>query len=59
MPDEGTFAERPHDDHRDAELGGERQQLRFHLALMRVVRQLHNVETTRAQRPCHLVEDAG
>ena len=38
---ERALAERPHHDHGDAELGGEREQLALALALARVVRQLH------------------
>ena len=51
-------AERPHDDHGDALLLGERQDPALDLALERVQRDLHRVEPAGAQRRLELPERA-
>jgi hypothetical protein len=57
-PEERAFAERTHHDHRNSELGGERQQLPLALPLLRVERQLHDLEAAGPQRACQLPEPA-
>jgi hypothetical protein len=55
---ERSFAERPHDNHRDTQLGGQRQDLLLAFALVRVQRHLHHVEAARPQRTGQLPESA-
>src|SRR4249919_1530715 len=56
--DQPPRAERHHHEHRDPELGREREQLAFALALTRVVRKLNRVEALRAECARELGERA-
>src|SRR5918994_859018 len=54
--DESARAERRHHEHRNPELGGERQQLTFAVALLWVVRKLNRVEAPGAKSASELGE---
>ena len=54
--DEGALPERPHHDHRDAEILSEGEDPLLAFALERVPRHLNRFEPLRPQRPFELVE---